>query len=358
MADQTRYVNTASTAGGDGTTNATAGTNRAFVTFKAFVTDANANKSAGDKWTCECTGTGDDTTGISTLTAPTNSTGVILVKAAAGDVHAGVFTTGKYYMTNTDASPSLTITTDYVQFLNLQMRAVGAGNYGGGLVIPGGVQVGWQFERCLFVSSYVGSGSSAHVTLVDTHYVDANFHECVFYAHTKTTGDVLLKCTSSSATKIVNCTFAHSDRALVADANVRCTNVIVYDCAAVADAAAIAATSGNNATDLASAPTNFGGTSATLAFANAAAFDFHLTAGATSAIDAGTDGSGIFTAIESWNDVDNAARAGTWDIGADEYPGPVFSPTVGLVRVAGGRPSLGGAPTAVLGSRLLTLGVG
>lgn len=318
MADQTRYVNTASTAGGDGTTNATSGANRAFASFKAFITDANANKVAGDKWTCICTGGADDISGTAGISAATNSTGVILVKAGSGQAHGGKWNSSVYYMTNTDASPCITISSDYVQFLGIQMDAQGAGNYAGGCLVSTGVLTGWHFERCIFRSSYTGTGSSAHLVLVSSNYCVANYHECLFYAVTKTTGDVLLK-TTNNTHKVVNCTFANSDRALLCDTNTRLTNSIVYGCNAVCDAADLAATSGNNATELASGPTYFGTTSATLAFTNAGAHDYHLASGATSAIDGGIDGSGIFTAIESWNDIDDVARSGTWDIGADEY---------------------------------------
>lgn len=51
-----------------------------------------------------------------------------------------------------------------------------------------------------------------------------------------------------------------------------------------------------------------------LTFANDAAYDYHLSASDTAAINAGTDLSSIFT-----TDIDGVTRTGTWDIGADEY---------------------------------------
>jgi hypothetical protein len=67
----TRYVNTASTAGGNGTTNDTAGANRAYASLFAANAALNAAK-VSDDLTIMCCGTAADTTAVSIGTLVTN----------------------------------------------------------------------------------------------------------------------------------------------------------------------------------------------------------------------------------------------------------------------------------------------
>lgn len=61
MADVLRYVNAASAPGGDGTTPATTGANRAWSGFVEAVTQANALKSTSDRWLVQLGGSTVDT---------------------------------------------------------------------------------------------------------------------------------------------------------------------------------------------------------------------------------------------------------------------------------------------------------
>ena len=92
----TRYVNTASTSGGDGTTNNTTGATRAYHTLLAA--EAGEQGDAGDDVNIICDGT-EDASEVVFLTAnwTTSTTNFVLVSVNTGSVHAGTFDTGKYY---------------------------------------------------------------------------------------------------------------------------------------------------------------------------------------------------------------------------------------------------------------------
>jgi hypothetical protein len=85
MATVQRYVNTGSTAGGDGTTNATSGTNRAYASLSEW--EANAGGSATDDYIVDCcaedTGSGNvaDTTACVVDFTTNITTGSVLVRA-------------------------------------------------------------------------------------------------------------------------------------------------------------------------------------------------------------------------------------------------------------------------------------
>jgi hypothetical protein len=77
----TRYVNTASTPGGDGTTNATTGANRAYASLSGFASALPSTLT--DSYTCRCTGT--DTAGAQfsgKTTTPSNK--IIIVADSVG----------------------------------------------------------------------------------------------------------------------------------------------------------------------------------------------------------------------------------------------------------------------------------
>lgn len=67
-----RYVNTASTAGGDGTTNATSGANRAWATLNEALTTLD-NAPLTDDVTVFCSGSTADTTAITQIDVNTST---------------------------------------------------------------------------------------------------------------------------------------------------------------------------------------------------------------------------------------------------------------------------------------------
>lgn len=98
MTAQVRFVNTGSTAGGDGTTNATTGAQRAYPTLAAWNTAEVADLvAAGDTHTVNVDG-GADTTVVTMSAWTTTTVNWLKVVPHANSAHAGKLDTGKYYL--------------------------------------------------------------------------------------------------------------------------------------------------------------------------------------------------------------------------------------------------------------------
>jgi len=99
MALITRFVNTASTSGGDGTTNNTTGATRAYASLnEAETAEATDLVSAGDSIEFVCTGTAADTsTTLFSTGWVTSSTSTVTVRPNATDLNTtGIYDTSKY----------------------------------------------------------------------------------------------------------------------------------------------------------------------------------------------------------------------------------------------------------------------
>jgi len=94
MATVTRYVNTNSTPGGDGTTNATSGANRAFASQNEA--EASLQRTTSDVIRIICDGTAVDTTAVTYDGWTVSSPGYISVEGASS--HGGKWNTSKYRM--------------------------------------------------------------------------------------------------------------------------------------------------------------------------------------------------------------------------------------------------------------------
>lgn len=105
MAVVTRFVNTASSAGGDGTTNNTSGADRAYVSLSEWNTNEAADLTAGgDTHIVNCVGTAADTVGNVQITGWTTDVGDFITingenttgKYSASDYRIEYTTTGNY----------------------------------------------------------------------------------------------------------------------------------------------------------------------------------------------------------------------------------------------------------------------
>src|SRR3989344_2719725 len=130
-ADTTLYVNTASTAGGDCTTNATAGANRACATLSAaealIPADITAAGSNGI-WTIVAEGQNADTQTVTfsgTVTDATHYIKVTTDAAATYGRHIGVWNSTKYRLTVSNAS-AITVGENYVWIDGLQIQVTSA----------------------------------------------------------------------------------------------------------------------------------------------------------------------------------------------------------------------------------------
>ena len=86
MALITRYVNTASTAGGDGTTNATTGAARAYASLNEWEANEQVDLvAATDQHIVHCVGTSADTTAVDVNGWTTSTTYYITIQVDAAD---------------------------------------------------------------------------------------------------------------------------------------------------------------------------------------------------------------------------------------------------------------------------------
>lgn len=93
----TRYVNTNSTAGGDGTTSATSGANRAYASLSGWEAARQRNLVTADEIeVVECMGTNADTTACDISGWTTDATRYIVIQCTGANRHTGVWDTNKY----------------------------------------------------------------------------------------------------------------------------------------------------------------------------------------------------------------------------------------------------------------------
>lgn len=110
MALVTRYVNLSSTPGGDGTTNATSGTNRAYASLSEWEAAEQTDLvTAGDVHKVICTG-GADSTAVNLTGWTTSTTNYVIIEVDAASRHDGTPLTGY----------RLTATVDFGSTLNIQ----------------------------------------------------------------------------------------------------------------------------------------------------------------------------------------------------------------------------------------------
>lgn len=121
------FVNTASTPGGDGSTNGTAGANRAFASLREAITSSNTHIS--DARTIFCSGTAADTLNVTQLhwnTIDSTPTNYILI---VGDTTTyGIWNTSAYRMEQNAASCIYNNNPGHVRFFNVQFKITNGDN--------------------------------------------------------------------------------------------------------------------------------------------------------------------------------------------------------------------------------------
>ena len=123
MATVTRFVNTASTAGGDGTTNNTTGATRAYASIAEWEAAEQTDLvAAGDIAEVICSGAQDAGARLIISGWTTDASNYILIHATT-DKHDGVFDSAKYFMDiNTEGNPIVSMGEENVRVLDLQFR--------------------------------------------------------------------------------------------------------------------------------------------------------------------------------------------------------------------------------------------
>lgn len=323
-----RFVNTASTPGGDGTTNGTAGANRAFASLAEALDSLPATLT--DAYTITCSGATADTTTVNQAhwdfdTSATNFLTIV------GDNTTGKYNPNAYHIEVTNQHGIYNSQASHVRIQKVQVQVTAntstGDNYNCFRLATANnntTNIDHRFEKCIAkmvvtgTDNVYGFDDSDPVTFTGT----CKRINCLAYgggfAGFQSDG-------SSWATSNLynyNCT-AYGNEFNFIDVQI-CKN-----CLATANTTgdgfdfAFTGSSGHN--NNASGDTSAVGTSSrisqTFSFVNAGAGDFHLQSGDTGAKGFGaTDpGSGLYS-----DDIDGDTRNAPWDIGIDQVATPAI----------------------------------
>jgi hypothetical protein len=292
----TRYVNTNSTAGGNGTTNATTGADRAYVSLSEF--ESQEQGTMTDNITVHCSG-GQDSTEV-VFSGWTFGSYKIIVRG--NQVGGKKLQTDKYRIRTTGTNISIDQSNATIEFWNLG-SSLSSSTSGITMIIKSGnSDVSVKVYNSVFTSSATGTQASSVRNDGTTSTLDC--FNCLW--HDGAAG-------IRSSVRAYNCVFINMGRA--SHGATLTKNCIFQD---NSEDGAQSASSSNNLTDKAS----LGGTdnvvNTTLTFKDKSGGDFRLAAGDTAAMGAGVGPS--LDADVYTEDVDGDLRSGTTcDIGLDEY---------------------------------------
>jgi hypothetical protein len=336
MAVVTRYVNRASTAGGDGTTNATAGANRAYATLSAWEAATQQNLvTGGNTAIVICEGTTADTTRVTIDGWTTGAANDITIRTdttAPAGRHPGLFSTNHYRIAQTTGGPEggLNLIEDYITVIGLQVFGNNTDRNGGILCRGGsyGVANKILISHCI---AKIRNTSATRTTCIGTEVDDGHdnlilrIYNCVVYDAIGGASDVGFNFSAFAGTySVYNCT-AQNCATGYRRQNGTCIpkNCIAEDCTDGWNGTFTTAV--NNQSDIASDAPGTSTQTGNVAFVDAANDDFHLSAADTVAKNNGV--SLAAEAIQPFSDgIDTQTRT-SWSIGADE---PISASTVNV----------------------------
>lgn len=347
----TRYVDAASTAGGDGTTTATSGANRAFASLNEALTALQSTDWVGtnQRPVIVCGGSTADT-----VTASPSSTWLgklspaCYISIVGNQPSSLAVDTTKYRLTHTDAGCFGGLTNlCYVRIsfihglITVGAGATGIANYA---IInpgtnPGNIDVRLDSCRSECVSMSASRTSQVHGFWVDTGGTTGNkvtLTNCVaagFVGAGATHKGFTATTSASSDVAWYNCTAYNCGRGFSSEHASQFPIAVNDVAASCADGytGSFRTGSSHNASDIAADAPGTGPVTGTPTFVSAPS-DLHLASGDTVCKDAGADLSADSRFAFS-TDGDGVARTGTWDIGADEY---VASGTTYTLTLTGG----------------------
>lgn len=309
MATITRYINPASAAGGDGTTNATSGANRAYFSIQdaEAAQQQNLTDGGGDimEFICETDGT-DDTETVTIDGWTTGSANYLIIKTSAGHRHAGVFDSSKYVFAHTPGAngEAILVFEDYVRFEGIQFELTGASVNAQKSVscLLQNAANRLLFDRCIFKGIFSGTTDfgtfGIHLTDAD---IICDIYACLFFDYDRASANIRAVNVNNATTVIVNnCTFHNCEFGVSRTAG----TVTAENCGFASCATALSGTI-----------TDTNNSTTTPTFVDEANDDFHLQSGDTTWKALGNDKSGSFTL-----DIDGDTIT-TWMIGMDFVAG-------------------------------------
>jgi hypothetical protein len=325
VADTTYYVNTDSTAGGTGLTNATTGADRAFATLSAAeALNLNLTTGATDGvCTIYCSAPSGvaDTTAVTWDGWTTDAAGYVNV---VGNFAGTKWDTTKYRLAVTSATRALYINDQYVRISHLQISNTGLTGdkdcVSIGTIAAGGSDI--RITSCYIRGSLADTGFGLQGIIVS----DADVTVYIVNTIVAQTGDIAD--TGSFGISIANCTNVYLYNCTVASCRIGISQsagtVVATNCVVINTANDFSGTitvdhcasddaDGTNAQDFTAEATDWN-----KVFTDYANGDFTLKNYTTSpcCVGTGTDdpGAGLYS-----DDITGTARTSVWDIGADEY---------------------------------------
>ena len=314
----TRYVNTASSAGGDGTTNATSGANRAYASLNAWEAARQADLTGGGAEICICEGSAADSTAVTVDGWTTTASDYIEIKVEqANRPTTPAFSTGHYRVVGSFAFvPAILVSESYVRLLGVQVRNTHSSSDSHGLRVRPLVTPANADIRLTGVISYGVPHASARGVLISD--CTATCINCLSYGHG---GDGFRFSFGANGFTgyVYNCVAAaNGATGFTADSSSNTTTI--RNCYSGgntgADYSANWDTASNNhSEDGTLGTTTAYSTSSGAYFTNVTAASENFTLGSSSTlIDAGYDLSGTFT-----TDILGTTRGATFDVGVYEY---------------------------------------
>lgn len=320
----TRYVNTLSTAGGDGTTNATSGASRAFATSRECLDSLGTSLS--DSTVVWCEGSVADTSDLYQVPWDMTTNGFKLYFIGEqSPIHpnfsiakAGKYDTTLYRNERTNTHCFYNNLPAHVEWHGLQAQCTAndASNYNCFRTTNANqVGAGIDFIVAHCIAKGVSTGGSTvygfQPGVPGSGVGRSRIYNCVAIGCNQAFVN-----DNNSESYIWNCTVGGSGIGYVNNATCSVRNCLVTG-ATVGFVGTFHGSSSHNAEDDGNgAPGASSYTGTTFTFVNAAGGDYHLASGDTGARGRGIadPGNGLFI-----NDIDGRVRGVTWDIGAHQF---------------------------------------
>jgi hypothetical protein len=317
------FVNTGSTSGGDGTTNATTGANRAFESLGAAITALEGSLSDDLIISC-CGATADasgNTFGIAFTAANWTLNGYSITvrgnTSASDGRHEGVWSTSHYRLEGAANNFILQIDGMPITLEGIQIHNTTDANAASKCILLSNAY-SLVMDGCILNSPGAGNGLFSNVGSGDTGTLQAR-NSVIFFPGSPVSGSEGFNSFGAGTHTIAfyNCVITGFDDGLETDAGT--TTITVTNCALTNngddfDVAAGSWTIANCASNDGDGSSPVQPADWSTVFVDGANYDYHLAAGDTDLTGAGANLYATFT-----TDIDSDTRqsSGAWDIGID-----------------------------------------